>query len=96
MTTEDDLPERMDAFLRQLEKKIGKEGQWLSPQELEALRAIAEYRQEIVSQFKYRRAVRLIMSEWRALIVGVAAFLGVIVAFRDDLLTLFNLWKSKE
>lgn len=84
MHEKDDTPERIDRLLRQLDQRIANPAQWLENDELEALRAIAEYREEIVAQFKYTRARRLLFKEWRAMIVGLAALLALIISLRDD------------
>lgn len=84
MHDNDETPERIDRLLRKLDERLANPAQWLEADELEALRAIAEYREEIVMQFRYTRARRLLFREWRAMIVGLAAILALIVSLRDD------------
>lgn len=62
----------------------------LKEDEIKALKEILDYREEIISEFQYRRARRLLIKESRALIISIAAALATILALRDNIKELFT------
>ncbi|WP_407496867.1 hypothetical protein [Pseudooceanicola sp. MF1-13] len=90
MTDDDNDRLLRDIFERVQHIPENTDGQWFDRDEVAALRGLAEYSDDILADYKMRRAKQLIFREWRAAIVAVAMFVSAVVAFRDDALTLIN------
>ncbi|MCP4410068.1 MAG: hypothetical protein GY807_20455 [Gammaproteobacteria bacterium] len=64
----------------------------LTPEEIEKLRLLVPYAEELALDAKYKRAVRVIWRHWRALVISFAATLGAMVLLYDRLGEFFKWW----
>lgn len=82
---EDVVPEKIDEILRALHGKLTDDDQWFSKDEVANLRLIAEYREEIVKEMKYRRAKKVLFGEWMSIVIAFGSAVSFMVVLREDL-----------
>lgn len=77
--------EWVKSLLKKLEDLVDGQGEKLSAEDIEHIKDILEYREEITEHFKKRRATRLVIKEYRSLIVAFSAIVSFVLVAWEQL-----------
>lgn len=77
--------EWVKALLKKLEILVDGHGEELTAEDIENIKALLKYREDIAEYFKRRRAKRLMMKEYRSLVVALSAIVSFVLVTWDQI-----------
>jgi hypothetical protein len=61
-----------------------------TPEEIAKLRELLEVAETVKAEAEYKMALRLVLSTWKRVVIGLAAILGAILLLREQIRSLWH------
>jgi hypothetical protein len=61
-----------------------------TPEEIVKLRELLEVAETVKAEAEYKMALRLVLSTWKRVVIGLAAILGAILLLREQIRSLWH------